>query len=227
MRVFLGWDSKEQDAYRVAARTLLKTSGIVAEPLKIDRLQAHGLLWRNIDWRGQPWDFPSSAPCSTEFSVSRFLVPILCQSGPALFVDCDVVFLSDVNELMNYYDPDKAVTVVKHNHIADGSKMGGLQQTSYGRKNWSSVMLFNCDHPANKRLTVRDINERPGRDLHQFYWLHDSEVGEMPPDWNWLVGAQPKPEAPRIAHFTSGGPWIKGWQATEHDELWLKTFNSL
>lgn len=227
MRVFLGWDSKEQDAYRVAERTLLKTSGIVAEPLKLERLQANGLLRRPVDWRGQPWDLPSSAPCSTEFSVSRFLVPILCQSGPALFADCDVIFLDDVRKLMAHFDESKAVMVVKHSHIDQGLKMVGLQQTNYGRKNWSSVMLFNCDHPANKRLTVADVNERPGRDLHQFYWLHDSEIGELPPEWNWLVGIQPKPKFPKVAHLTQGGPWLKGWQSAEHDDLWLNAFKSL
>lgn len=227
MRVFLGWDSKEQDAYRVAEHTLLKTSGIVPEPLKLERLQANGLLRRPVDWRGQPWDLPSSAPCSTEFSVSRFLVPILCQSGPALFADCDVVFLDDVHKLLAHFDESKAVMVVKHNHIAEGSKMVGLRQTSYGRKNWSSVMLFNCDHPANRRLTVADVNERPGRDLHQFYWLHDSEVGDLPPEWNWLVGVQPKPKFPKLAHFTLGGPWLDNWQFAEHDDLWLSAYKSV
>lgn len=227
MKAYIGWDSKEQDAYRVAEHTLLKTSGIVAQPLKLDRLQASGLLRRTVDWRGQPWDLPSSAPCSTEFSISRFLVPILCQGGPALFTDCDVVFMDDVRKLLAHFDESKAVMVVKHNHIADGSKMGGLQQTAYTRKNWSSVMLFNCDHLANKRLTVADVNERPGRDLHQFYWLHDSEIGELPPEWNWLVGCQPKPKFPKLAHYTFGGPWIKNWQPAEHDDLWLTTFNSL
>lgn len=227
MRAFLGWDSKEQDAYRVAEHTLLKTSGIVAEPLKLERLQANGLLRRAVDWRGQPWDLPSSAPCSTEFSVSRFLVPILCQSGPALFADCDVVFLDDVRKLLAHFDESKAVMVVKHDHIPGVTKMIGLQQTAYGRKNWSSVMLFNCDHPANKRLAVADVNERPGRDLHQFYWLHDSEIGELPAEWNWLVGVQPKPKFPKIAHLTLGGPWLNGWQPAEHDDLWLNAFKSL
>lgn len=227
MKVYIGWDSKEQDAYRVAEHTLWQTSSMRAEALKLERLQASGLLWRNVDWRGQPWDLPSSAPCSTEFSISRFLVPILCQSGPALFADCDVVFMDSIHEVMSHYDESKAVMVVKHSHIPGASKMVGLQQTAYSRKNWSSVMLFNCDHPANKRLTVRDVNERPGRDLHQFYWLHDSEIGELPAKFNWLVNEQKKPASPVIAHYTLGGPWIKNWLPAEHDDLWLTTFNSL
>jgi hypothetical protein len=84
------------------------------------------------------------------------------------------------------------------------------------------VMLWNCDHPANQRLTLQDVNERPGRDLHRFYWLNDSEIGALPPEWNWLVGVQPKPAAPQIAHFTLGGPFTPGWKGAEHDEIWAE-----
>jgi hypothetical protein len=52
-------------------------------------------------------------------------------------------------------------------------------------------MLFNCDHPSNKKLTVEMINTLPGRDLHRFCWLEDDEIGELDPGWNWLVGEQP------------------------------------
>jgi hypothetical protein len=123
---------------------------------------------------------------------------------------------------MKYADPDKAVMVVKHNHYGSGLKMAGMQQTAYQRKNWSSVMLFNCEHPANKRLSLRDVNERPGRDLHAFYWLHDSEIGDLPEQYNWLVGVQEKPESPKIAHYTLGGPWLKGWEPAAHDDLWIE-----
>lgn len=221
MRIYIGYDEAEAEAYRVAVNTLAMCTKIVPEPLDADRLRASGLLRRTVDKRGQMYDLPSNAPCLTEFAVSRFLVPILCQSGWALFTDCDVVFLDNPAELMRVADPDFAVLVVKHDHFGHGTKMGGMEQTHYSRKNWSSVMLFNCDHPANRRLSLRDVNERPGRDLHAFYWLHDSEIGCIPGAWNWLVNVQDKPEHPKIAHFTLGGPWIDGWKAAEHDELWL------
>ena len=179
-------------------------------------------MYRAVDKRGQMYDLPSNAPCSTEFAASRFLVPILCQTGWALFVDCDVLFMANPFDLMKYADPEKAVMVVKHNHFGTGLKMAGMQQTAYQRKNWSSVMLFNCDNPANRRLSIRDVNERPGRDLHAFYWLHDSEIGQLPEQWNWLVGVQEKPDAPKIAHFTQGGPWLKGWEPAAYDDLWIE-----
>lgn len=222
MRVYIGFDERESDAWRIAHRTLARTTGIVGEKLDSARCAAHGLLTRTSDHRGgQDYDLVSNAPKSTRFAVSRFLVPVLCQSGYALFTDCDVVFLASVREMFAGLDHTKAVHVVKHDHRpTEQLKMVNQKQTVYRRKNWSSVMLFNCEHPANRRLTLWDVNHRPGRDLHAFYWLHDEEIGALAPEWNWLVGVQPKPAAPKIAHFTLGGPWLPGWQGAEHDDIW-------
>jgi len=230
LRIFIGHDKREKDAYLVAEASIRRRSSMAVSvpPLDVDRLASSGLLRRPTDRRCQIYDIHSNAPASTDFHASRFMVPHLAQSGWALFVDCDVVFLADVAELFDQADSDKAVMVVKHGPISvNGMKMDGQPQLAYPRKNWSSVILWNCDHPANWRLSLQDVNERPGRDLHQFYWLHDSEIGELSSDWNWLVGCQPKPKFPKVAHFTSGGPWIKNWQPAEHDDLWLTIFNSL
>lgn len=220
MKLYIGYDQSEKLAYKVAKNSLKQVSKLKPEPLKEDKLRAHGLYYRDVDKRGQMYDLPSNAPCSTEFATTRFLVPMLCQDGWALFTDCDVVFLADPVKLMQYADDRKAVMVVKHQHEGSGTKMGGMIQTRYPRKNWSSVMLFNCDHPANQRLSLHDINTRPGRDLHAFYWLNDDEIGEIPPEWNWLVNVTAKPQNPKIAHFTNGGPWIAGWEGARFDELW-------
>jgi hypothetical protein len=223
VKVYIGHDCREAAAYEVARKTLQRVSGLDATPLVLERLAAGGLLRRPMDRRGQLYDIPSNAPCSTEFASSRFLVPMLAQTGWALFVDCDVVFLADPRQMLAYADPSKAVLVVQHRgEQAGGLKMDGQVQTLYPRKNWSSVMLFNCDHPANQRLSLQDINERPGRDLHRFYWLSDDEIGSLPAEWNWLVGEQVKPAHPKIAHFTRGGPWFPTWPGAEHDELWLE-----
>lgn len=220
--IFIGYDAREAEAYRVAEKSLRKVSpSVTVQKLDAERLAAYGLLRRPTDLRGGIYDFPSNAPASTAFHVSRFLVPHLAQSGWALFVDCDVVFLADVAELFALADPSKAVMVVKHEQAGGGVKMDGQVQLAYSRKNWSSVCLFNCDHPANQRLSLQDVNERPGRWLHAFSWLHDSEIGELGEDWNWLVNVTQPPVSPRIAHFTLGGPWLKDWKGAEHDGLWL------
>lgn len=223
MRVYIGHDQREAEAYAVAEHSLLRHSpSSIVTPVKADRLAACGMLRRPQDRRGTIYDLPSNAPCSTDFAISRFLVPHLAQTGWALFTDCDVVFRCDVEDMLKEADPSKAVMVVKHPPISSGgSKMDGQAQLKYPRKNWSSVVLWNCDHPANNRLSLQDVNERPGRDLHAFYWLADSEIGELSPEWNWLVGLEPKPECPKIAHFTLGGPWLPTWEGAEHDDIWL------
>lgn len=223
MRVFIGFDSREVRAVEVAAKTLRQVSGIEAELLRADKLGDHGLLTRLTDKRGgQAYDLTSNAPKSTEFAVSRFLTPIICQHGYALFVDADVVFLRDPREMLAEVDPAHAVSVVKHDYTTSAKwKMVNQANQPYHRKNWSSVMLFNCDHPANRRLTLFDINTRPGRDLHRFYWLNDAEIGALDPRWNWLVDEQPRPENPGIVHMTLGGPWLPGWQGGSYDNEWL------
>jgi lipopolysaccharide biosynthesis glycosyltransferase len=226
MRVYIGHDAREQAAYDVAVKSLKAQARLAIEPIKLDaeRLAAYGLYHRVLDRRGgRAYDLVSNAYCSTDFALTRFFVPMLEQRGWALFVDCDVVFLDDVEKLFAHADQSKAVMVVKHKQLEnDATKMDGQLQQRYARKNWSSVMLFNCDHPANQRLTIQDINERPGRDLHRFYWLHDSEIGELPARWNWLVNVTPKPDKPGIAHFTLGGPWLPTWDSAPHDDLWLE-----
>jgi len=226
-RVYIGYDAREKMAYEVAESSLRKraSSPVAVTPLHVDRLASCGLLRRPQDRRGIIYDIPSNAPCSTDFAISRFLVPHLAQNGWALFVDCDVVFLADVTELFALADDTKAVMVVKHPPLpATGLKMDGQAQIAYSRKNWSSVLLWNASHPANARLSLQDVNERPGRDLHAFYWLHDSEIGELPAEWNWLVNVQPKPDQPKVAHFTNGGPFTAGWHGAEHDEIWTDEY---
>ena len=224
MRVFIGYDEREDKAAEVARKSLCEVTNDEIEPefLCRSKLVDQGLLWRSIDERGErDYDLVSNAPQSTRFAISRFLTPILCQQGYALFVDCDVVFLRDPRVMLFEVEARHAVSVVKHGELPQsGLKMVNQKQVPYHRKNWSSVMLFNCDHVANRRLSLRDVNERPGRDLHALYWLADEEIGGLHPYWNWLVDVQPRPAKLGIAHMTLGGPWLGGWKGGSFDEAW-------
>lgn len=226
LRIFIGYDKREQAAYDVAVKTA-RSFGCDTQPLYEDRLRMAGLLTRPVDTRGTMWDFVSSANQSTEFANSRFFVPILAHSGWCLFADCDVVFLSDPNCLWDIADSTKAVQVVKHQHMElDKLKMDGQVQSNYHRKLWSSVILWNLDHKANRRINLTMLNSWPGRDLHAFGWLNDNEIGELPPEANWLVGLQPKPETPIIAHYTLGTPCLPGFANCEHADLWWEAARS-
>jgi len=222
MRVYIGYDSREVAAYEVAKATA-EAQGCEVIPVKEDVLRAAGMLTRQVDRRGRMYDFVSGAEQATEFAISRFFVPILAQDGWVLFADCDVVFMDDPHKLLHFSDSSKALMVVKHPSLpGTGDKMDGQAQVPYPRKNWSSVMLINASHPSHKLLNTTALNCLPGRDLHAFSWLDDSEIGELPERWNWLVGVRPKPPSPAIAHFTLGGPWIEGWSKAEHDDIWLE-----
>ena len=224
MKIYIGYDPREDEAYRVAEYSLRRHASrpFTVTPLHLERLQACGLAQRPYRiHRNSLWDVLSDAPMSTEFANTRFLTPILAQSGWAMFLDCDMLFLGDVARLFALADPQYAVMCVKHRHEpAETEKMDGCEQTRYGRKNWSSVMLFNCDHPSNRALDLKLVNGVPGRDLHQFCWLADEEIGELPPQWNWLVGVQPKPDGVQLAHYTLGLPFMPGYERAEHSDLW-------
>lgn len=226
LQVFLGYDPVEHEAAMVCAASLRRVTNGEIEPvfLKQDRLRAAGLYTRAEDWRGQKYDFASQSTMSTQFSNSRFLTPILGQSGFALFCDTDMAFFEDPRAMLSEVvdECDCAVYCVQHfHHGSEPSKMMGMAQTQYPRKNWSSVMLFDCDHPANQRLSLWDVNNRPGSDLHQFYWLNNDEIGSLDARWNQLVGVRPTISAEGIVHWTLGGPWFAGWPGAAHDDLWL------
>lgn len=229
LRVYLGYDPREHAAYQVAKYSLLKhASGpVIVTPVRLDRNEAWGTVTRPWIMKDeQMYDIISRAPQSTEFAITRFLVPILAQEGIALFADSDVVFMDDVFKLVGYAeDMVGAVFVCKHSHTPrEKVKMDNRIQSQYARKNWSSVVLWNVDHPSNRKLTLEMINNVPGRDLHGFCWLDDIEIVALPLECNWLVGVEPKPSNPIIAHFTLGGPWLQNWRPHEHDEIWMAAF---
>jgi hypothetical protein len=222
VNIWLGHDSRlaEREAFAVAEKSA-RGFGCNVIPLYEDRLRLSGMLTRPVDRRGRMWDFNSDAGQATEFAISRFFVPLLAHSGWCVFADADVVFMDDPRVLLKLADPTKALHVVKHADLDLGTtKMDGQVQTSYPRKLWSSVILWNCDHPANRRLNLTTLNQWPGRDLHAFRWLADEEIGDLPHEANWLVGMQPKPAHPLIAHFTLGTPNMPGLENCAHADLW-------
>lgn len=226
MRVYIGWDEREQPAFDVAVRSLRVRASVPVEaiPLRLARLQDAGMMphGRFQTRNGKIWDTVSEAFCSTEFAISRFLVPLIGHAGWVLFVDCDVVFLADVAELFALRDDRFAAMCVQHDYQpSTETKMDGQVQLPYARKNWTSVMLWNCDHPAVKRMSLGYINAVSGRTLHKLSWLNPDEIGALPAEWNWLVGEQPKPADPKIAHFTLGTPNLTPELAkSEHAEIW-------
>ncbi len=152
------------------------------------------------------------------------MVPTLMQhAGWALFVDGDFLWLGDVHDLLEQADQRFAVQVVKHGQLGEfGLKMDGQAQQPYYRKNWSSLMLFNCGHPSNQRLTPFVVNKQSGQWLHAFSWLGDDEIGDLAPTWNWLAGIdkQPPQGDPMAVHFTKGIPDMPGYEDSPYADHW-------
>lgn len=225
--VWIGYDDREQEAFAVAVASLRRRMSrpVPVFCLRLGEAVRRGLYTRATTRRGaQLWDDISHAPMSTEFAISRFLVPHLArQVGGewALFMDCDMLVRADINGLFDACDPAMAVMVVKHEHAPpEGIKMDGVMQTVYARKNWSSVCAFNVAHPANRKLTPELVNALPGRDLHAFSWLADDEIGELDPRWNYLVGHTKGVSDPAIVHLTDGIPTMPGYEDCEYAEEW-------
>lgn len=218
MNVYIGYDSREDLAYQVCSYSIKsKSNSVNIYPLKLNELKEKRLYTRDEDKLG-----------STEFTFSRFLVPILNNySGWALFCDCDILFLNSVEELFSKVDDRYAIMCVQHDYTPKGdTKMDGKIQSIYPRKNWSSLVLWNCGHPSNKKVTQELINDpdTTGKYLHRFSWLKDNEIGEVSHEWNWLVGwyEEPKDGAPKALHYTEGGPWFPDYRFCDYHDVWKK-----
>lgn len=223
--VYIGYDWREKAAWEVCASSMRRHSSrpLMILPLKVERLQHAGLYRR--EWRhdgGNFIDVYDGKPFSTNFAFTRFLVPALCQwEGLALFCDCDFLWRSDVADLFSKADPKYAVQVVKHDHRPrETEKMGGVGQTRYWRKNWSSLILYQAGHRANMMLTPHRVNNSRGQYLHAFGWLDGDEIGSLDERWNWLCGYSDPQLDPFAIHFTGGGPWLPDYRDVPYGDEW-------
>ena len=216
INVFIGYDKNEKVAFNVLSYSILKhsTRPVAITPIYLPNIKDSFIRER-------------SGIESTDFSFSRFIVPHLMNyQGWALFLDCDQLMLGDVAELWRLRDEKYAVQVAKHDYQPqEEKKFMGAVQTKYVKKNWSSVMLMNCD--KCKSLTPDYVNSATGLQLHQFKWLeNDDLIGEIPLEWNWLVdepGYEEKENVKNL-HYTKGGPYFKEYKDCGFSEIWFDHF---
>lgn len=217
-RIFIGYTSYQDSVYQVARSSIEHRSAeVVCRPIIQKALRDLGIYTR-----------PSNPLETTEFSITRFLTPWLGgYRGWALFMDNDMVVLDDIGKLFALADDRYAVMCAKHDYTPSNIvKLDNKPQTLYPRKNWSSVILWNLDHPKNHLLTPELVNEATGLYLHRFMWLDDDDIGELPIEWNWLVGWHPEQRdpLPKLVHYTEGGPYLRGSQDCAYADLWKAEF---
>ena len=214
MKVFVGYDPREDIAYQVCKHSIIRNQpNADVHALRQQELRQSGWYKRPVD-----------KLASTEFTFTRFLIPELMNfKGWAVFMDCDMILTTDIKELFDQADDKYAVMCVKHDYkVKEGYKMDGQKQTVYPRKNWSSVVLWNCGHPSNKVMTMDTVNEQElnGAYFHRFSWLKDEEIGELDHTWNYLVGVYNDINKPNLIHYTEGGPWFENYRNCEFHNEW-------
>lgn len=225
-RIYIGYDPSEKLAYEVCRVSLQQNGPVDISPVSLPVLRRAGLYRRGFFLSNeQPHDTQDGRPFSTEFSFSRFLVPILGQIEGrhwVLWSDSDFLFRADVRELFALADDRYACMVVKHDYrpLESHKMRRALAQERYSRKNWSSLILWNCHHPATQSLTPYEVNTSPGRWLHGFSWIEDRYIGEIPGEWNWLQSwSDPEVDA-KAVHYTLATPDVPHAPETPWDAEW-------
>lgn len=211
LRIFIGWDSREQEVADVLKYSLIKHASI---PLDVRFLKLHELDFQR----------PRDPLQSTEFTYTRFLVPALCgYQGKAIFMDCDMLCLNDIKALDDLDMGHLALRVVKHDYRpTETLKMDGCVQTVYPRKNWSSLMIMNC---AKLTLWSKKIVEtQTGAYLHRFHDIPDDAIGDIPNTWNTLDWMDDKTN---LIHYTSGGPWFDAYKDHPYGAPWFQYLDEM
>jgi len=209
----VGFDQREAVAYHTFCQSVLEKTTV---PVQFIPLASNALFFYNENHKDG----------SNSFIYSRFLTPYICDfNGFAVYADGDMILNTDISELMPLFDNTKAVQVVKHDYQTKRAvKYFGNENKNYPRKNWSSMVIFNCQHPSNRVLTPQFIQDHDGAFLHRFQWLQDSEIGELDIKWNYLaIEYEPSIDA-KLIHYTLGTPCLKDFKHTEMSEIWWEAY---
>ena len=209
--VFVGYDPREAIAYHVCANSIIRNASApvaiipVALNLFTDYKETHG-------------------DNSNHFVYTRFLVPYLMDfRGRAIFIDGDMVVCGDVIELYESLQTAHDVAVVKHDYKTRMPvKYMGAPNEDYPRKNWSSVIVWDCQSYPNRRLTPDFVQKQPGSFLHRFAWIDDDRIQALPTEWNWLPDELGENTQAKLLHYTLGTPCFREFADTTQAAEWHK-----
>jgi lipopolysaccharide biosynthesis glycosyltransferase len=207
--IFIGYDPREAIAYHTCVNSIIRHA---SQPVSIIPVSLN--LFKDYT--------ETHTDGSNHFIYTRFLVPDLSDfSGHAIFIDGDMILRDDITKLWNLRDPSKDVQVVKHDYKTKMSeKYLGSKNEDYPRKNWSSVILWNCNSFPNRKLTPAFIQKSSGAELHRFTWIDDSRIGELPIEWNWLPDEFGVNLDAKLLHYTLGTPSFHEFAMTPMGDEW-------
>jgi len=211
IKIIIGFDQRESVAYHTFCQSIIDKASL---PVQILPLAIHTLNGYKETHQDK----------SNDFIYSRFLTPYLNDfKGWAIFADGDMICQADIKELWALKDSSKALMVVKHNYETKANKKYlGNTNEDYPRKNWSSLILWNCTHPKHKILTPEFIANQSGKYLHRFTWLDDNDIGELPKEWNWLAIEYPENKKAKLIHYTLGTPCFKDYINSDMADIWYQ-----
>jgi hypothetical protein len=204
IKVFIGFDPREAVAFYVCQQSILEHTNA--------RVSFHPVMGERRDG-------------SNDFIYARFLVPYWCGFvGRALFLDGDMLVRSDIAELFDTDTSCIGAAVVKHDYSTKHPvKYLGYKNEDYPRKNWSSVVLWNCGFYPNRVLDPSYVAKHDGAHLHRFSWLRDDQIGSLPKSWNRLVLEEDLLENDRLRHFTIGAPCFAEYADCDGADEWHAT----
>jgi len=207
--IFVGYDPREAIAYHTCVNSIIRNSSqpVAIVPVALNLFQDYS---------------ETHTDGSNHFIYTRFLVPHLMQYiGWAIFIDGDMIVRGDIAELWNLRELDKDVMVVKHDYKTRMTeKYLGAKNEDYPRKNWSSVILWNCNSYPNRKLTSEFVQKATGAELHRFSWLEDKRIGELPKEWNWLPDEYGPNSDAKLLHYTLGTPCFHEFADTPQGNEW-------
>ena len=207
--IFIGYDPREAVAYHTCANSIIRHASkpVAIIPLALNLIEDYT---------------ETHTDGSNQFIYSRFLVPHLMDyTGHAIFIDGDMIVRSDIAELWQWRQKQYDVQVVKHNYETRMTeKYLGSKNENYPRKNWSSVIIWNCESPANKRLTPEFVQRSTGAELHRFTWIKDEHIGDLPAEWNWLPDEYGPNINADLLHYTLGAPCFHDFATTPMADEW-------
>lgn len=209
--IYVGFDQREAAVFHVFNQSVIEHA---QRPISI-----HPLSTKSLRFDGQ-------RDGTNAFIFSRYLVPYLQDyQGWAIFCDGDQIVQSDICGLWDLRDESKALMCVKHEYkTCSQRKYVGSpienDNVDYPRKNWSSVMLFNCGHPANRKLTPEYVSSAKPHAIHRFAWLKDEEIGDLPIEWNWLEGEYRDNPNAKLVHHTLGTPGFEYYKDSDSSSEW-------
>ena len=211
--LIVGFDQKEAVAYHTFVQSVIENASNPVRFMPLDMKSLKEYSEKHNDG-------------SNEFIYSRFLVPHLMNfKGWAIYADGDMICVEDIKKLWDLRDEKYAVQVVQHDYQTKvKKKYWGNKNENYPRKNWSSVVIWNCEHEKHKILSPNFIQNQTGSFLHRFHWLNDDEIGDIDKKWNWLAMEYEEKKGINLIHYTIGTPCFKEYSNGPFSSYWNKSF---